>query len=135
MTKTTFTQEEKQAYNQKLRDQWSKAKDNKSYEELISKIFSITGVMPSVTGFTIIKEQIEGQFPDYVPYIDTQTFHSLKEKGFKVKKGEKALAYGITWVSAKGKEEGEDKKEGYIFPKQYAVFGKHQVEAIETINN
>ena len=67
---------------------------------------------------------------DGIPYLDCKTFMGWKERGFIVRKGEKSLIAGITWVSVEGKE-GEPDDNGFKFPKEYHLFHRSQVEAIE----
>ena len=58
------------------------------------------------------------------------TFEQWKERGFIVRKGEKSLISGITWVSVEGKE-GEANDNGFKFPKEYHLFHRTQVEELK----
>ena len=69
---------------------------------------------------------------------EVNTFQAWRAKGFKVKKGEKALFETKLWKKTKGKVEveendsEEDKKKkysGFYLAKSY-MFGEHQVEKI-----
>jgi len=75
---------------------------------------------------------------DGIPYLDMKTYQGWKSSGFQVKRGEKSVVSGITWVGvgtrsedpkeAERAEAGGDK--GFVFPKEYHLFHRSQVEAI-----
>lgn len=138
MTRKTYSQEEKNAYFKSLRDKWSQAKEKvASVQDEFSKVLLLAGRQISPTGYSYIKAQIQENYPDYLPYVDVLTFEGWKAKGYKVKKGEKAIAHGITWIGAKSQEETENQEsdseaKASLYPKTYYVFGKHQVEPINS---
>ena len=74
-------------------------------------------------------QQLEG-----IPYLDARTFQGWKECGFMVRKGEHSTLSGITWIKAttgsESAEPGEEEK-GFVFPKEYHLFHRSQVEPIQ----
>ena len=123
-----YTKEEKQAYFQELRDRWKAAKElaeTNQFEAAWLEAQQTLGGNFSQTSFIIVKQQLDELGLDGVPYIDTKTFNGWKESGYKVKKGEKSKLSGITWLESDS--ENEDK---VVFPKQYSLFHKSQVEEL-----
>ena len=131
----TYTKEQKAAYFQKLRDDWKLSKQMAENNENTKAMFRESGLEGvSLTSFHYVLQQMQAQKINGIPYVHAKTFNKWVEAGFKVKRGSKSTLEGITWVSAKGKEEKE-KKNGeedisYIFPKVYHLFHEGQVEAI-----
>jgi hypothetical protein len=132
-----FTKQEKQAYFKELREQWKAAKlqaEKKGNE--IDAIIRNHGLNISRTGFMMIRLQMEAQGLDGLPYLDAKTYQGWKENGFQVKKGESSTLSGITWISANSKNEPDrdpidDDQSDFRFPKQYHLFHRSQVEAIQ----
>jgi len=124
----TFTKEEKQKYFQSLRSRWEEAKDLAKKDEYQAMFMEAQrlGLKVSETGFTFTKVQMENLNLDGMPYIDAKTFKGWKDSGFKVKKGEKSVIKGITFIKPKSADDSDD----YMFPKMYCLFHKSQIEAI-----
>ena len=79
---------------------------------------------------TLQTDDGEIQFPEPEAI---HTFAGWKERGYKVKKGEHAVAkFGIWKYAGKQDEEEKDKETGYCFIKQSHFFAAHQVERSES---
>jgi hypothetical protein len=126
-----YSKEEKKEYFKNLREEW---KVRKELAESDTKVKEKWNALQEESGgrfsyysyyFTLMDMQalnLPGQ-----PYVDTKTFKKWREVGFKVKKGEKAVIRGITWMHPQTKD-GED--ESFLYPKVYNLFHFNQVEKI-----
>jgi hypothetical protein len=135
--KKTFSKEEKQIYFEKLRDEWKKSKllaENDMQAEAVFREAGLKGV--SYFSFYFVLKQMRALKLTGVPYVDTKTFQGWLDNGYKVKKGEKSLIHGITWLKViKGKvvnrnQEDEEEK-AFLYPKIYHLFHKSQVEELK----
>jgi len=135
----TYSKAQKKAYFKALRENWLKAKkelDDQKISE-IQAIIRTHGMNISATGFMFVSMQMRSQGLDGLPYLDAKTFHGWKQNGFKVKKGEHSTLSGITWIAPKtgevtgklGNEEITVETSDYVFPKEYHLFHRSQVEA------
>ena len=73
-------------------------------------------------------EEREVQEPEEI-----HTYQAWKSRGFKVRRGEKAVAQFPIWKPATRKyetEDGEEESRGYMFLKKSAFFSQSQVEKI-----
>ena len=130
-----YTKEERQKYYKKLRDEWNGNKqlaendtDAKAQYQAIAEN-SPTGQI-SYYSFYFIYSAMKKLGLDGLPYVDAKTYNGWKKAGFKVKKGEKAKLRGITWVVFKEKDDDEEEETTYMYPKEYKLFHKSQVEEI-----
>ncbi len=137
--KTKYTPEQKKEYFASLRTRWAANKataDNDAdaraqYDAMMKE--SPSGKI-SFYSFYFTLQDMRRQGLDGLPYIDAKTYKGWKEAGFAVKKGQHSPLAGITWmlVSSNDKDGMEDEEgNGYLIPKQYALFYRSQVEAIE----
>lgn len=83
--------------------------------------------------YRLVRQQIEKRWgkkaaENYNPTENCFTYLGWKDKGFQVKRGEKALR-SITYVHPKDKETGEV-DEDIKYPKNVFLFYKNQVEPI-----
>lgn len=134
-----YTKEEKQAYLKKLRDQWKQAKTLLDEEQIsaIQAIIKTHGMNISAMGFFFVSLQMKRLELDGLPYLDAKTYKGWKDNGFHVKKGEKSQISGITWINVGGGDDPDiaDKDHrgtddgGYMFPKEYHLFHRTQVDA------
>ena len=128
----TYTTEQKREYFKGLRERWQTIKSAVDDKQLdaIKAIIAEHGlnVSPWSYAFTVSSMKYHGF--DGIPYLDCKTFMGWKERGFIVRKGEKSLISGITWVSVEGKE-GEANDNGFKFPKEYHLFNRTQVEELK----
>jgi len=110
----------KKEYFQKLRTDWQNAKRyyNANKEKFAHVPENFSPINYWLVKNSMISQELEGE-----PYLDAFTFKGWKEKGYKVKKGQKAFTHAITWIKP-------DDDDNYMFPKTYALFHKSQVEAI-----
>lgn len=139
MKKKTYTPEQKKAYFQTLRDRWARIKADVTAGKLdeIQAIIAEHGLNISPYSFAWVQQQMNAQGLDGTPYLDAKTFQGWKARGFKVRKGERSTLQGITWLKSNGRDDESDsaetsgKNRGYMFPKQYALFHRSQVEAID----
>ena len=124
------TKAEKKEYFKTLREGWKQAKRMLALGKLteIEAIIANHGMNVSATGFMFVRIQMEQLGYDGLPYLDAKTYKGWIDSGFRVKKGEHSNLNGITWIGA-SKGEG-DNKEDFMFPKQYNLFHRTQVEAI-----
>ena len=120
---------------------WKEAKDEatnpiKLLESVDKEIVAeYSAKNKSLTGFIVIKRQMDKQKIEGLPYEDTKTFNLWKKSGYTVKKGEKSSLFGIVWKTVKEKDSEEIK---FMYPKQYSVFHRGQVTSLEnkkTIKN
>lgn len=135
MRKESFTKEQKQAYFKALRERWSANKasseqdtDAKArYEAILAEGLYKGGY----ASFYFTYSQMQEQKLDGLPYVDAKTFNGWKEKGFMVTKGAKSTLVGIVWKKfmTSDKQDDEDAKE-YMYPKEYHLFHRSQVEPI-----
>jgi len=133
------TKKEKQAYLKELRNQWKAAKQLLNEEKIseIQAIIKTHGMNISAMGFFFVSIQMRQQNLDGLPYLDAKTYKGWKENGFHVKKGTKSTLSGITWINVGGGDDPDiaDKDHrgtddgGFMFPKQYHLFHRSQVEA------
>lgn len=134
--KKQYSKEERQEYYRALRARWQKAKEIANEDE-IKAIMMAHGLNFSVRSYAYVAMQLRALNLEGIPYVDTKTFMGWKESGFMVRKGEKSLMDGLTWVTVEGKETeptdnaGEsEKSRGYAMPKAYALFHRSQVEPL-----
>ena len=124
------TKAQKQAYFKALRERWSEAKkllDDKKIDE-IQAIIRTHGLKISRMGFLFVSIQMQKLGLDGLPYLDTKTYKGWRENGFQVKKGEKSQISGVTWIRP-GEDDPEVDSSDYMFPKEYHLFHRSQVEA------
>lgn len=126
----TYTKEQKADYFKSLRDKWQANKDladkdgdARSQYEAMAKEGGF-----SYYGFYFCLMSMRANGFEGLPYVDCKTFNKWREAGFMVKKGEKAKIDGVSWVECKKDKEDED---GYLYPKNYKLFHKSQVQAIK----
>ncbi len=129
-----YTKEEKRAYFAGLRKQWAKNKAQAEQDAGAKAQWQIIKAESpgkiSYYGFAFALYAMRAKGLEGLPYIDAKTFRGWREAGFQVKKGEKSIIHGITWIKAKNKGEEESDTDTPIYPKSYALFHKTQVEAI-----
>jgi len=131
---TKKTPEERKEFQTMLRHMWKTAKELTEKEgNSVQAVIDTLGIEASPISFILVRSQMRAQGLEGTPYIDMKTFQGWIENGFKVKKGEKAKAYGITWVAVKSKDEDNKvmSEDDYMYPKAYYLFHKDQVEPIE----
>lgn len=124
-----YTKEQKQEYFTQLRERWNRAKELSKDDEVVSawnEAQETCGMKFSLNSFAFVRAEMQVLGLEGIPYVDCKTYQGWLKSGFQVKKGEKSLLSGITWIG-KGKD---DDDEGYIFPKEYKLFHKSQVEEI-----
>ena len=129
MKKQTFTKEQKAEYFKGLREEWLKVKKMSEGDEKARAEFAklnLQGV--SYINFRLVAMQMDDLGFDGIPCVDCKTFQGWKNSGFQVKKGEKSKIHAITWI---GNSKNDDEEDSYIFPKQYNLFHKSQVEEIK----
>jgi len=129
--KKQFTKAQKAEYFKTLRAKWQTAKkiaDSNEADEFKAIILN-HGLNVSMTGFILVKSQMDTLGLDGLPYLDCKTFMGWKENGFKVCKGEKSQISGITWIGVTKKDEDDETKTGYSMPKAYHLFHRSQVTA------
>lgn len=130
---TTYTKEEKKTYLEGLRNRWSETKKQVDEKKLgeIKAIIQNHGMNVSPYSYYFVALQINRLGWEGIPYLDYKTFKGWESNGFKVKKGEKSQIKGITWVTPYKKDaDGNEVEADFTFPKEYYLFGRHQVEAI-----
>ena len=125
------TQKEKKAYFKALRERWSEAKlASTSDTDAQAKYEAIVTQAPdfkiSYTSFYFTLLEMKQQKLDGNPYIDAKTFQGWIKAGFQVIKGQKSTLKGVTWLKASTKDDDD----GFLFPKEYALFHTSQVQAI-----
>lgn len=130
----SLTKEQKQEYFKTLRAKWILIKEALS-QELIDEYKAVIlshGLKISPYSFAYVLAQMKKACYDGLPYLDCKTYSKWQECGFKVRKGEKSKVKGITWIGAF--KDGQDPQDGsepdFMYPKEYALFHKSQVEAI-----
>jgi hypothetical protein len=127
-----YSKQEKQAHFKQLRERWQQAKkmlnDGKISE--IQAIIATHGLKVSVSGYMFVSIQMRRQGLDGIPYLDAKTYRGWKDNGFHVRKGQKSTLSGITWIHPESKNDnGEiEENEDYVFPKEYHLFHRSQVE-------
>jgi len=124
------TPEEKKAYFKALRERWSEAKQaSASDTDAQAKYQAIVTQAPdfkiSYTSFYFTLLEMKHQKLDGNPYIDAKTFQGWIKAGFQVIKGQKSTLKGVTWL-----KDGKEDEDGFLFPKEYALFHTSQVKAI-----
>lgn len=128
---TTYTKEQKKEYFSKLRQEWQenkeKAEKDDNAKEQYQAILKEAGGNISYYSFYFTLQEMQRQGLEGTPYIDAKTFKGWREAGFSVKKGEKSTIHGITWIEI-GNE--DDKDDGFLLPKRYALFHRSQVEGL-----
>jgi len=118
--------------NNELYQSWKSAK-------ILSENLEIKPELPeyiSLINYCLVKQQMNEQQISGEPYQDTFTFNKWKEQGYKVKRGEKSVLYGITWINTSKKdpestEETTDKEFTHCYPKLFHLFHRGQVEKIK----
>lgn len=133
------TKQEKQAYMKQLRKQWQDVKKELSDEQIseIQAIIATHGMNISAMGFFFVSLQMKKQGFTGLPYLDAKTYKGWKQNGFQVKRGEKSVLSGITWINVGGGDDPDiaDKDHratddgGFMFPKEYHLFHRSQVDA------
>lgn len=128
------TKEERSAYFATLRDQWKASKVQADQDQdARAKWQAIRDNAPdgkmSYYGFFFCYQSMKAAGLDGLPYVDAKTFNGWKASGFIVKKGQRSLISGITWISPKTKEADGTVSEddSYCYPKAYALFHRSQV--------
>lgn len=138
--KKTYSAEEKKAYFAALRERWQDIKNRVTAGELdkIKAVIAEHGLTVSPWSYAFTAASMRAQGFDGIPYLDCKTFNGWKQRGFKVRKGEKSTIKGIVWLGVGSKAEDPDQadkaraqgKRGFLMPKQYALFHRSQVEPI-----
>jgi hypothetical protein len=133
-----YTPEQKKEYFANLRARWNTNKSLATADTgARAQYDAMAAESPSGTisyfsfYFTLMDMRRNGL--DGLPYIDAKTYQGWKDAGFTVKKGQKSPLSGITWimVGSNDKDGIEDEDgNGYLIPKQYALFHRSQVEPI-----
>ena len=128
-----YTKEQKQEYFSNLRKQWKETKEQaENDEDGKAKYEALIKNSPnheiSYTSFYFVLSAMIRLGLSGSPYIDTKTYKGWLEAGFQVKKGEKSVIDGITWIKAVKDEDEDD--DGMIYPKVYNLFHRSQVEEI-----
>lgn len=124
------SKEEVKAFHAKMREMWEIAKafsETKEYDAAWMEAQTTLTKAFSLPAFIFVKKQLEALGLEGTPYVDTKTFSGWIENGFKVKKGEKSVIDGYTFIEVENKKEGED---NFIAPKTYHLFHRSQVEPI-----
>ena len=139
--KKTYSAEEKKAYFAALRERWQDIKNRVTAGELdqIKAVIAEHGLTVSPWSYAFTEASMRAQGFDGIPYLDCKTFNGWKQRGFKVRKGEKSTIKGIVWLGVGSKAEDPDQAErakaagkgGFLMPKQYALFHRSQVEPID----
>lgn len=133
----TYTKEEKKAYFAGLRERWSAVKKAVTAGELdeIKAIIAEHGLNVSAYSFAFTAAQMKHCGYEGIPYLDCKTYQGWKERGFQVRKGERSRISGIVWIGVGSKAEDPETAEkhdkGYVMPKEYHLFHRSQVEAIQ----
>lgn len=155
MRKKTHTKEERSKYFAGLRSRWSNNKALADQDQparvrfdAIQAEAEAQGARVSFYGYYFTLKEMQSQGLDGDPYIDAKTFQGWKLAGFQVKRGEHSLIKGITWITAgTGAEksagtdqparsvaldqpEGDQDGGGRLYPKEYSLFHRSQVEPI-----
>lgn len=128
-----YTKEEKQKYFKDLRAEWEESKELADNDKVTQALFKERGLDVSYYSFYFTYNAMQAQGLSGYPYIDAKTFHGWKDAGYIVKKGQKSLLKGITWIKANGNKTDNDDisdDDGFLFPKMYHLFHKTQVEAL-----
>lgn len=128
---TTYTKEEKDAYFKKLRARWEESKKLSATDESAKAVYRESGGNISYISFWMTLQDMEAHGFDGLPYIDCKTFKGWRSSGFKVRKGEKCLIHGITWVGAKD-DDGEEDEDSFRYPKVYNLFHRSQVDPLKS---
>lgn len=121
---------DKKTYFAELRTQRQKAKqmslamtENVNAQFMLAKS-KVENLSPY--GFMFMYSQLQENWLDGIPAIDTMTFKKRLENGYKVRKWEKSK---LRWITRK-KIDKKDEEWSYMIPKAYSVFHRSQVEAI-----
>jgi len=132
MITKTYTKNEKREYFKKLRENWNRAKQLLTEDKIkeIDAIIATHGMNISQTGFMFVSMQMADLELDGLPYLDAKTYQGWKDNGFQVRKGEKSKIKGVTWIGIKS-ENDEIENKDYVFPKEYHLFHRTQVESIK----
>jgi hypothetical protein len=127
-----YTKKQRQEYYAKLRADWKKSKAMAENDEVAKGLFREVqkqGGKFSYWSFYFTLSEMKAQGLDGLPYVDCKTFDGWKNAGFIVKKGEKTVARGITWIKpTKKNKNGEEVKSDYVYPKLYNLYHRSQVE-------
>ena len=133
--KKQFSKEEKAEYFAGLRSRWNDAKSiSEEEKQQAAAIMLVHGFNVSAVGYYFVASQMKAQNLEGIPYLDARTFQGWKECGFQVRRGEHSTISGITWIKATtGSEATEPDTEGkgFVFPKEYHLFHRSQVESIQ----
>lgn len=127
--------EKQKEHTKALRARWTRAKQLLTAEKIseIEAMIITHGMKISQTGFMIVSMDMKQQGFDGLPYLDAKTYKGWKDNGFQVRRGEKSTLGSITWVGVGQKEATPEKpegKSGFMFPKEYKLFHRSQVDAI-----
>lgn len=121
---------DKKIYFAELRKQRQKAKELaiEMSEDLSAQFTIAKNKVENLSpyGFMFMYSQLEENWLDGIPAIDTMTYKKRIENGYRVKKGEKSK---LRWITRK-KIDKKDEEGSYMIPKAYSVFHRSQVEAI-----
>lgn len=116
-----------------LRARWKAVKESATAGEMAEAEAAMAthGLDVSTTGYVLALRLMRQAGLDGIPYLDCKTFQGWKKSGFCVRKGEKTIGHGISWVTV-GNRQGDDGEEkgGFCFPKSYALFHSSQVDPI-----
>ena len=124
----TYTREQRQEYLRELREQWRESKALAEADKIGEALFRESGLKGvSYYGFMFVHYQMKSQGLDGLPYIDMKTFKGWRESGFRVQKGERSTADGITWIGVGGDPE-IDEDYDYMVPKAYKLFHRTQTD-------
>lgn len=122
--------QEKRDYFKQLRYYWKETKrllDDKKIDN-ITAIIREHGLHVSAMSFFFVSLQMEKLGYPGLPYVDCKTFKGWRRTGFQVRKGEHSHIKGIVWMHPIDKEGNEDTE--YIFPKEYHLFHRNQVNEL-----
>jgi hypothetical protein len=141
MNKTkTFTKEQRADYYKNLRARWTANKAAAAQDtDAAARYAAIMAETPdykiSYAGFYFTYSEMKRQGLDGIPYVDAKTFQGWRASGYQVTKGSKSMLAGITWIATTGTGKSEainnDSDSTRLYPKQYALFHRTQVEEIE----
>ncbi len=128
-----LTKKQRQEKQKKLRQQWRAVKELSQTDEVAAIYHQCldAGVLqPSLMNCALISSQAKIAGFEGLPYLDFKTYDNWKKVGFQVQKGMKSQITSITWIGVGNKENLDDDKDVYRFPKGTSLFHRSQVEAI-----
>jgi len=124
--------EKRKSDRAEMRARWKAVKDSATAGEIAAAEAAIAthGLNVSSTGFILALRLMQEKGLDGIPYLDAKTFKGWQNSGFMVRKGEKSIGKGVTWIRCgKNNDEGED-SESFVIPRSYSLFHRSQVEAV-----